>query len=145
MDHFFKRVDRIEFSKETEPVSSASGMSEIAAYPPSPVVDHPSALPFPTPSPFSISNSSCLFTRCQSLCASYCTTLLYFSRYWKVVAGPRKTLGFLAFREEEFNLGPEMRLDCSELLFNKILLKYKRDRESFWHRHQKGTERVPPC
>ena len=23
--------------------------------------------------------------------------------------------------------------------------KYKRDRESFWHRHQEGTERVPPC
>ena len=23
--------------------------------------------------------------------------------------------------------------------------KYKRDRESFWHRHQKGEERVSPC
>ena len=56
VDHFFKRVDRVEFSKEPEPVSSASGMSEIVAYPPSPVVDHPSALPFPTfsPSPFSL-------------------------------------------------------------------------------------------
>ena len=28
--------------------------------------------------------------------------------------------------------------------FNKVLLKYKRDRESFWHRHQKGAERIPP-
>ena len=42
-----------------------------------------------------------------------------------------KTLGFLAPRGEEFNLGPEMRLDYSELLCNKVLLKYKGDRESF--------------
>ena len=41
-----------------------------------------------------------------------------------------KTLGFLAPRGE-FNPGPETRLDHSELLFNKVLLKYKRDRESF--------------
>ena len=31
----------------------------------------------------------------------------------------------------EFNLGPEMRLDRSELLCNKVLLKYKGERESF--------------
>ena len=41
-----------------------------------------------------------------------------------------KTLGFLASGREEFNSGPEMRLDCSELLCNKVLLKYKGDRES---------------
>ena len=41
------------------------------------------------------------------------------------------TLGFLAPGGEEFNLGPEMRLDRSELLCNKVLLKYKGDRESF--------------
>ena len=40
-------------------------------------------------------------------------------------------LGFLASGGEEFNLGPVTRLDCSELLYNKVLLKYKRDRESF--------------
>ena len=34
-------------------------------------------------------------------------------------------LGFLASGGEEFNLGLEMRLDCSELLCNKVLLKYK--------------------
>ena len=34
-------------------------------------------------------------------------------------------------RGEEFNLGPETRLDRSELLCNKVLLKYKGDRESF--------------
>ena len=56
-----------------------------------------------------------------------------------------KMSGFLASRGEQFNLGQEMRLDRSELLCNKVLLKYKADRESFWHRHQKGAERVPPC
>ena len=42
-----------------------------------------------------------------------------------------KTPGFLVSGGEEFNPGPEMRLDRSELLCNKVLLKYKRDRESF--------------
>ena len=32
-----------------------------------------------------------------------------------------KTLGFLASGGEEFNPGPEMRLDRSELLCNKVL------------------------
>ena len=54
-----------------------------------------------------------------------------------------KTPGFLASRREEFNLGPEMRLDRSELLCNKVLLKYKGDRESFWHRHQKEAKKYP--
>ena len=56
----------------------------------------------------------------------------------KLVDEPQKMPGFLAPGGEEFSPGPEMRLDCSELLCNKILLKYKRDRENFWHRHQKG-------
>ena len=42
-----------------------------------------------------------------------------------------KTPGFLAPGGEEFNPGPETRLDHSELLCNKVLLKYKGDRESF--------------
>ena len=45
---------------------------------------------------------------------------------------------------EEFNPGPETRIDRSELLCNKVLLKYERDRQSFWDRYQKGAERVPP-
>ena len=53
-----------------------------------------------------------------------------------------KTPGFLASRGEEFNLGPETRLDPSELLCNKVLLKYKGDREGFWHRQQKRVEKV---
>ena len=51
-----------------------------------------------------------------------------------------KTPGFLASGGEEFNPGPETRLDHSELLCNKVLFKYKRDRESFRHRHQKGRK-----
>ena len=42
-----------------------------------------------------------------------------------------KTPGFLASGGEEFNLGPETKLDRSELLCNKVLLKYKKDKESF--------------
>ena len=42
-----------------------------------------------------------------------------------------KTPGFLASGGEGFNPGPEARLDHSELLCNKVLLKYKGDRESF--------------
>ena len=42
-----------------------------------------------------------------------------------------KTPGFLASRGEEINPGPETKLDHSELLCNKVLLKYKGDRESF--------------
>ena len=65
--------------------------------------------------------------------------------YWKVVAEPGKTPEFLASGGEDFNPGPVMRLDHSQLLCNKVLLKYKRDRESFWHRHPKGAEKIPPC
>ena len=37
-----------------------------------------------------------------------------------------------------------MRLDCSELLCHKVLLKYKRDGESLRHRHQKGGRKECP-
>ena len=40
-------------------------------------------------------------------------------------------LGFSAPGGEDFNLGPVTRLDYSELLCNKVLLKCKRDRETF--------------
>ena len=72
---------------------------------------------------------------------------------WQVVAyhrdGQRTTKGHQDFGAVELkkkkNPGPETRLDCSELLCNIVLLKYKGNRESFWHRHKKGTQRVPPC
>ena len=54
-----------------------------------------------------------------------------------------KMLGFLAPGGEEFNLGLETRFDHSELLCNKILLKYKGDRESFSYRHQRGQKEYP--
>ena len=41
-----------------------------------------------------------------------------------------KTPGFLASRGEEFNPGPETRLDHSELQCNKVLLKYNGDKVS---------------
>ena len=51
--------------------------------------------------------------------------------YERLLLNHANTLGFLAPGGEEFNLGPETRLDRSELLCNKVLLKYKGDRESF--------------
>ena len=50
-----------------------------------------------------------------------------------------------SWQSEEKNSGPLTRLDHSELLCNKILLKYKRNREIFWQRHQKGAERMQPA
>ena len=61
LDHFFKRVDRLESSKEPEPVPSTLGMCEIAACPLSPVADESSALPLSPPFSPPVSNSSCLF------------------------------------------------------------------------------------
>ena len=30
-----------------------------------------------------------------------------------------------------------------ELLYSTVLLEYERDRENFWHRHQRGTKNAP--
>ena len=60
----------------------------------------------------------------------------------RLLLNHEKTPGFLA-SGEEFSSGPETKLDCSELLCNKVLLKYKGNRESFWHRHQKGEKEYP--
>ena len=49
----------------------------------------------------------------------------------RVLLNHTKTPGFLAPGGEEFNPGPEARLDRSEFLCNTVLLKYKGDRESF--------------
>ena len=69
----------------------------------------------------------------------------FFCVFERLLLNHANTPGFLGPGGEEFNPGPEMRLDRSELLCNKVLLKYKGDRESFWHRYQKGAERVPAC
>ena len=49
----------------------------------------------------------------------------------RLLLNHEKTPGFFTSGGEEFNPGPEMRLDRSELLCNRVLLKFKRDRESF--------------
>ena len=61
LDHFFKRGDRTESSKEPEPVPSASGVTEIEACPLSPIVDDPSALPSPTSPPSLLSSAVYVF------------------------------------------------------------------------------------
>ena len=89
LDHFSNRADRIESSKEVElllSVLSMSGVSEIAACPPSPVVDDSSALPSPT---ISSSPSQYLFSPVQSMPAPvsqllYCTTVCFKVLYCKV-------------------------------------------------------------
>ena len=55
-------------------------MSEIAAYPPSPVLTILQLYHLPLPLPPPVSNSSYLFTGCQPLYASCSTVLMYFSR-----------------------------------------------------------------
>ena len=54
-------------------------------------------------------------------------------------------LGFLASGGEEFNLGQVMRLDHSELFCNKVLFKYKRNRESFYIDIRTGQKECPPA
>jgi hypothetical protein len=49
----------------------------------------------------------------------------------RLLLNHKKMPGFLASGGEEFNPGPETRLDRSELLCKKVLSKYKGDRESF--------------
>ena len=80
-----KRIDRIESSTEPDPVPSASGMSEIAVCPPSPVPMVLQLYHLPPPLLPPVSNSSCFFTWSQPLYAICCTVLLYFSRHCTVV------------------------------------------------------------
>ena len=49
----------------------------------------------------------------------------------RLLLNHKMMLGFLPSRGEEFSPGPEMSLDHSELLCNKVFVKYKGDRESF--------------
>ena len=56
-----------------------------------------------------------------------------------------KDARILGLQRRIIQYGPETRLDCSELLCNKVLLKYQRDRHSFWRRHQKGDRECHPA
>ena len=85
LDHFFPKVDRIDFSKEPELVPPMSGRSEIAACPHLQLLMTIQLYHLSPPLPPPVSNSSCLFTRwCQPWYASCCIVLLYFSRYFTV-------------------------------------------------------------
>ena len=70
-------------SEEPEPEPSTSGVSKIAALRLL-LLTILQLYHLPPPLPPPVSNSSCLFTRCQPLYASCCTVLLYFSRYCTV-------------------------------------------------------------
>ena len=61
----------------------------------------------------------------------------------RLLLNHEKTLGFLASREE-FNPGPETRLDRSELLCNKVLLKRKREKASDIG-IRRGQKEYPPA
>ena len=63
---------------------------------------------------------------------------------WKVVAEPWKDDGILGLRRRRIQSRSRDEAWSLRVLCNKVLLKYKGDRESLWHRHQKGAERVPP-
>ena len=96
----------------------------------------------------SVSNKMCLVASDSAVPRTVAHRLLCscdFSRqvYWsglpfptprdlpeRLLLNQAKTPGFLASGGEEFNLGREMRLDRSELLCDKVVLKYKGDRAS---------------
>ena len=59
---------------------------------------------------------------------------------WKVVAERHKDARILGLQRRRIQSRASDKLLC-----NNVLLKYKRDRESFWHGHQKAAERVPTC
>ena len=64
--------------KEPEPMSSMSGMSEVAACRLSPIADDPSALSSPTSSPTSsVTLSACSLDARYSSQLLYCTTILF--------------------------------------------------------------------
>ena len=68
-------------------------------------------------------------------------TLMVFERLWLWAC---VTLGFMTSERISIQ-GQRQVLTIQSFLCGKVSLKYNRDRESFWHRHQKGTERVPAC
>ena len=76
----------------------------------------------------------------KSLC---CTEM---SELSQLLHGPVDSLvkgvGFV-ISEEDLASRPETRLDYSGLLCGRSFITVKRDRESFWHRHQKEVESAP--
>ena len=62
----------------------------------------------------------------------------------RLLLNHEKMPGFLASGGEEFNPGPETRLDCSELLCNKVLLKLKEIEKASDIGIRRG-QKVPAC
>ena len=59
--------------------------------------------------------------------------------YWKGVAEPQKKPGFWPLEVKSSSQGQRQGLITQSFCAIEFL-KYKRDRESFWHRHQKGQK-----
>ena len=80
LDHFLKRADRIESSKEPEPVPTldSSGCNRSAP------ADDPRLYHLPPPASPPASSSSCLLTQGQPPYAGCCSVLLCLSRYCTV-------------------------------------------------------------
>ena len=65
---------------------------------------------------------------------------------WKVAAASHVLHRDSWPPEERISIrGQRWGLTTCSFLCSKVLLKCNRDRENFWHRHQKGKERVPLC
>ena len=66
-------------------------------------------------------------------------------KFWKVAVNHVLHRASWPLEERISIRGQRRGLTIWSFLRSKVLLKYNRDRESFWHRYQKGTEKVPPC
>ena len=67
------------------------------------------------------------------------------SNIWKVAAASHVLCWNLWPLEKILIQAQRWGFTTCYFLCSKDLLKYNRDRVSFFHRHQKGTERVPAC
>ena len=63
----------------------------------------------------------------------------------RLLLNHEKMLGFLASGKEEFYPGLETRLDRSELLCNKVLLKYKEIEKASDIDIRRGQKEYPPA
>ena len=86
------------------------------------------------------------FSRISSQPRDRTQVSLIAGRCWKVVAEPQKYAGIIGlWRRIQSGARDEWGLIAQSFCVIKVLLKYKGNTESFWHRHQKRAERAPPC
>jgi len=84
LDHFYKRIDRIESARKQNFCHQRQVWMKLQLDVHLLLLTILQLHHLPPPLLPLVSNSSCLFTQCQLLCASCCTVLLYFSRYYTV-------------------------------------------------------------